>query len=258
MNSTIEGKSVIVTGASRGIGLAVARACVAQGALVFAGARTVGDDLRSVTPYTLQVDLAHADGPAALVDLATRTAGGVDVLVNNVGAAEARPGGFLSIGDADWQWALDVNFFSAVRATRAALPSLIERQGSIVTVGSVNSRRPDVNVADYSAAKAALTNLSKALAEEFGPVGVRINTVSPGPVSTDVWTGPDGIGAAAARAAGITQSELIARLPALTGISTGALTTPAEVADLVVYLAGRSANISGADLVIDGGLLKTV
>jgi NAD(P)-dependent dehydrogenase (short-subunit alcohol dehydrogenase family) len=110
-----------------------------------------------------------------------------------------------------------------------------------------------------SAAKAALSNLGKALAEEFGARGLRVNTISPGPVRTDLWTSPGGPGDVLARRAGVALEDFTDQLPSAIGLSTGRFADPEEIAALVVFLAsGRVANMSGADLVIDGGMLKTV
>ena len=131
----------------------------------------------------MEVDLRTADGPARLIDAAVAAFGGLDILVNNVGAVRPRTGGFLSVTDEEWLSTLTINFLAAVRTTRAALPHLLDRgAGSIVTVGSVNAALPDPLVIDYSAAKAALANFSKSLSKEVGPRGIRVNTVSPGPV----------------------------------------------------------------------------
>lgn len=129
---------------------------------------------------------------AALTEL-----GGLDILVNNVGAGDVdtlKLGGFLDADDDQWRDLLDLNLFSAVWASRAALPSLIARRGAIVNVSSINARVPAPGPVGYSEAKAALTALGKRLAEEFGPQGVRVNTISPGPVGTGLWRDPDGFG----------------------------------------------------------------
>src|SRR4051794_32708647 len=110
--------------------------------------------------------------------------GRVDVLVNNVGAVKLRLDGFLALGDQDFEWAMQPTFFSAVRACRAALPHMVEQGGgAIVNIASVNAFfQPDGATIDYGAAKAALLNLSKSLAQEFGGRGVHVNAISPGPV----------------------------------------------------------------------------
>ena len=114
----------------------------------------------------------------------------IDILVNNVAAAPARPGGFGDITDEDWQASLTLNLMAAVRTTRAALPVMLAAgKGAIVNVGSANAFLPDPAVMDYSAAKAALANFSKSLSKEAGPHGVRVNTISPGPVATTCGSG---------------------------------------------------------------------
>jgi NAD(P)-dependent dehydrogenase (short-subunit alcohol dehydrogenase family) len=111
----------------------------------------------------------------------------------------------------------------------------------------------------YSEAKAALTAFGKRLSEEFGPLGVRVNTVSPGVVGTRIWRGPDMVGARLAAAQGISQEELLAALPGQFGIASRRISEAEEVAALVTFLvSGKAANIVGADFVIDGGTLKTI
>ncbi|NJP92613.1 SDR family oxidoreductase [Nonomuraea sp. FMUSA5-5] len=229
-----------------------------EGYQVVAGARNIGDEIRRITPFAVSVDLGTPDGPGRLIDTAMAELGGIGLLVNNVaGTTGPHPGGFLSVSDDDWRHALDLTLFSAIRASRAALPSIVERRGHLINIGSVNARRPAPHLVDISAAKAALANLGKALAEEFGPRGVRVNTISPGLVRTAVWTEPGSTGDVLASRAGISCEELLSTLPATFGMSTGQITEPAEIAALVVFLAsGRAPNINGSDLVIDGGLRK--
>jgi putative oxidoreductase len=258
MHTALEGKTAVVTGASRGIGLAIAEGLSREGAQVIAGARQPGGrlaDLDGVIPVA--VDLATADGPRHLVERAQAEFGGVDVLVNNVGAFEARTQGFGAVTDDDWQRTFEINLFSAVRAIRAALPSLVERAGAIINVSSINARVPQPPVVDYAAAKAALTNLSRTLAEELGPQGVRVNTVSPGPTQTSAWEAPEGFGAALARASGTSLEQFLADFPSAAGLSTERMTEPEEVAAIVVLLAsGAARNVNGSDWVIDGGQAK--
>jgi len=145
-----------------------------------------------------------------------------------------------------------------VRTTRAALPSLIRQSGAIVNVSSNGARMPSSGPAPYTTAKAALTALSKALAEEFGPQGVRVNTVSPGPVRTALWTDPNKYGGQLARTLGVPHEDLLAALPQQTGMLTGRLIEPSEVAALVLQLCSPlTASIIGADYLIDGGIVKT-
>jgi NAD(P)-dependent dehydrogenase (short-subunit alcohol dehydrogenase family) len=262
MDLHLTGKVAVVTGASKGIGLAVAQALAEEGVKVVAGARELPDDLTQLADRfqarLLSVDLSTPQGPARLVDEAVSTFGGLDILVNNVGAVRPRLGGFLSVTDDDWTWGLTIDFLAAVRTTRAAIPHLLARgAGTIVTISSVNAFLPDPTLIDYTAAKAALTNFSKALSKEMGPRGIRVNTVSPGPVTTPLWLAPDGVATAFARAGG-GDAEAVARHVAESAV-TGRFTQPQEVADLVLLLASdRAGNVTGADFVIDGGLITTL
>src|SRR6185436_7547328 len=155
MNLELEGKVVVVTGASKGIGLAVTHALADEGALVVAGARSAFS-VEGVT--ALAVDLAAPDGPAQLVQRAIDEHGRVDVLVNNVGGVRLRLDGFLGTSDEEFEWAMQMNFFSALRATRAALVPMVKQgSGAIVNVASVNAFfQPDAGTIDYGAAKTAL------------------------------------------------------------------------------------------------------
>ncbi|GAA0247839.1 oxidoreductase [Cryptosporangium japonicum] len=262
MNLHLYGKTAVVTGASKGIGLAIAQALVGEGANVVTGSRQLGPELKELAAHAsvhpVAVDLTDPDGPRTLVDAAVETYGGVDVLVNNVGSVHPRTGGFLSVSDEDWTATLTVNLLVAVRTVRAALPRMLERgAGSIVTIASVNASLPDPLVIDYSAAKSALVNFSKALSKEVGPRGIRVNTISPGPVSTDLWLGDNGVAATVSQANSRSPEEIAAAAAA--DAVTGRFSTPAEVAALVLLLAGdRAENVTGADFVIDGGLTTSV
>lgn len=257
---TTEPKRVaVVTGAGRGIGLAIVRGLVEDGYTVVAASRTVTAPLKDLTPDAIEADLGDPDEPARVVRHALDQHGGVDVLVNNVAGTSKPPGGFLELDDEAWLHTFNVTFLSNVRATRAALPSLLERRGAVINISSVNAKLPQPRLVAQSAVKAAVTNLGKALAEEFGGRGLRVNTISPGPVWTDLWTSPGGPGDQLARRAGAELEEFKDRLPAAVGLSTGEFARPEEIAALVVFLAsGKVANMSGADLVLDGGMTKTM
>ena len=187
--------------------------------------------------------------------------GRVDVLVNNVGAVRIRVDGFLGTSDDEFEWAMRMNFFIAVRTTRAVVPAMVAQGGgAIVNVASVNAFfQPDAGTIDYGAAKAALVNFSKSLAQEFGPSGIHVNCVSPGPVGTDLWLGEHGVAATVAAATGVdadTARQTV--IEGIGGFATGRFTTPEEVATLVAILASdRTGNVTGANYVIDGGLIKT-
>jgi NAD(P)-dependent dehydrogenase (short-subunit alcohol dehydrogenase family) len=133
--------------------------------------------------------------------------------------------------------------------------------GAIVNIASVNAFfEPDGGTVDYGAAKAAVVNLAKSLSQEFGPRGIRINSVSPGPVSTDLWLGEGGVADTVAKATGVDPETARKNVVAsIGGFATGRFTTPEEVATLVVMLASpRTGNVTGANYVIDGGLIKTL
>jgi NAD(P)-dependent dehydrogenase (short-subunit alcohol dehydrogenase family) len=194
MDLDLAGRGAVVTGGSKGIGLAIARGLAAAGARVTVGARKSSADLdelaRTGQVQVVLADLADPEGPASLI---AQAGDRIDVLVNNVGGAPARTGGFLSITDAEWHATIELDLMAAVRTTRAALPAMLAAgTGAIVTTCSVNARLPDPAVMDYSVAKAGLASFCKALSKEVGPQGIRVNTVSPGPVATDLWLGQDG------------------------------------------------------------------
>jgi NAD(P)-dependent dehydrogenase (short-subunit alcohol dehydrogenase family) len=258
MDLQLTGKVAVVTGANKGIGLAITKALVAEGARVVAGSLSTEnlDGLDGVT--AVSVDLLGEDGPALLVRNAIDEHGRLDVLVNNVGAVRIRVEGFLGTSDQEFEWALQMNFFTGLRATRAALGPMLERgSGSIVNIASVNSFfQPDAATVDYGVAKAAVVNLSKSLSQEFGPKGIRVNCVSPGQVSTDLWLGEHGVAATFADATGVDADTI--RTAATAGIATGRFSTPEEVATLVTMLASDlTANVTGVNYVVDGGLIKT-
>src|SRR6478735_7620537 len=261
MDLDLKGKVVVVTGASKGIGLAIARAFADEGARVVAGARNTGslDGLPGISAVAL--DLAAPEAPGKLVAHALEKHGRLDVLVNNVGAVRLRLEGFLGTSDEEFAWGMNMNFYSALRAMRAAIKQMLtQASGSIVSVASVNAFfQPDAGTIDYGAAKAALVNLSKSLSQEFGPRGIRVNCVSPGPVVTDLWFGAGGVADTVAKATGSDADSARDKVVAsIGGFATGRFTTPEEVAALVVMLAsGRIANVTGSEFVIDGGLIKT-
>ena len=262
MDLELSGKIAVVTAASKGIGLAIVRALSAEGAHVVAGARDISrlEGIEHVT--AVSVDLATAQGPGQLLAAAIEKHGRVDVLVNNMGAVRLRMNGFLAVSDEEFEWALQMNFFAALRATRAAITQMLTQGGgAIVNVSSVNAFfQPDGGTIDYGAAKAALANLTKSLSQEFGPRGIRINDVSPGPVSTDLWLGAGGVAETVGKAMGVDPDTARKKvIESIGGFATGRFTTPEEVATLVVMLASeRTGNVTGSNYVIDGGLIKTL
>jgi NAD(P)-dependent dehydrogenase (short-subunit alcohol dehydrogenase family) len=262
VNLELDGKVAVVTGASQGIGYQVARALCEEGVRVAAGALRGSDELSALAEQhevaVVLGDLTTSTGCQALVDEAVSRFGRLDLLVNNVGGVRPRTAGFAAVPDDEWQWALETNLFSAVRATRAALPHLLAAAPSaIVTICSVNATLPDPGVIDYSAAKAALRSFCKSLSKELGPAGVRVNTVSPGPVETALWLGPGGVAESVGAASGLAPDAV--KQAAVADTATRRFTRPEEVARTVLLLAsGTVGNLTGADVLIDGGMVATV
>ncbi|WP_219412828.1 SDR family NAD(P)-dependent oxidoreductase [Pseudonocardia nigra] len=268
MDLELQNKVAVVTGASKGIGLAVTRTLLGEGARVVAASRKPGPELDALAGADLvhvPVDLTEPDGPAQLIATAVREFGGLDILVNNAGGPP--PGvrlpqfGFLTPGDADWQLMFEFNLFSVVRAVRAAIPAMLERGGgAIVNVSSGNARQPGPMNVDYSAAKAGVNTLTLALSEEFGPQGIRVNTVSPGPVRTAWWTEEGGAADIIAGAAGTDRDTVMDTVaPEMMKLTTGRLVDPQEVADVIALpVSPRSASTTGADFAVDAGFFKAV
>ena len=259
MDLQLEDKVAVVTGASKGIGLAIVHTLVNEGMHVVGGALTV-DSLEQIDRVTaVAVDLVDPAGSTRLIGEALDRHGRIDVLVNNVGGVKLRLGGFLDVSDEEFERSMQLNFYAALRATRAAVAAMIPQGGGvIVNVASVNSFfHPDGLVIDYGAAKAALLNVAKALSQELGPRGIRVNSVSPGPVATDLWLGEHGVAATIAAASGVDADAV--RNEAIASMPTGRFTTPEEVATLVAVLASPlTGNVTGSNYVIDGGLVKTM
>lgn len=260
MDMNLADKIVVVTGASRGIGLAVSQAFVAAGAFVVAGARNNSPDLGALedagSALFVAADLATAEGPRALVEAAAAR-GGVDVLVNNTGAVATRFGGILSVTDEEWDAALAVNFMSAVRTTREALPHMLARGGgAVVMIGSVNATLPEPNIVDYSATKAALASYAKSLSKEFGPKEFASTRSVPGrsrPICGSPTAGWRPV------RLGQRRDRRRRRRLRLRRCTDGPLHHPGEVADLAVFLASsRSGNTTGADVRVDGGYVATL
>ncbi|GAB3450467.1 SDR family NAD(P)-dependent oxidoreductase [Actinophytocola sediminis] len=260
MDLRLTGKTALVTGASRGIGLAIVRTLIAEGVTVVGAARTVSKELADSGAHVITADLATAAGPGELVETVLDQHGDLDILVNNVGGGDASDlRAFFDYDDDIWRKVFDLNFFSTVRACRAAVPSVVRRNGLIVNVSSVGARMPHTGPVPYTTAKAALNAFGKALAEEYGDQGVRVVTVTPGPTRTPLWTDPDGFGGAVAAAQGVPHADLIAGLATASGIRSGQLVEPEQVASLVAYLASpQAASMTGNEYLVDGGAIKTV
>ncbi|MFC0843032.1 oxidoreductase [Streptomyces noboritoensis] len=260
MELNLAGKTAVVTGASRGVGLAITRQLVDEGVRVVGAARTITAELKEAGAHPVAVDLSTPQGAEELAAQALAALGGVDILVNNIGGGDTfNLDGFLATDDALWAHSFEVNLFGTVRVTRLLLPSILERRGSVVNISSMTARLPGTGPIEYGAAKAGLNAFGKALSEEFGPQGVRVNTVSPGPTRTAIWEADDSFGALLAEANGVGHHEFVSGVPAAMGMTIGRMVEPEEVAAVVAFLASdRAAGITGADYVVEGGGIKTV
>lgn len=246
----------VVSGGTKGIGAAVVERLRADGYVVVTGSRSAEpSETEGLT--VVRADLGSAEGVETLA-AAGLARGPVTALVNNVGQFDFRAS-FLEVTDEQWTHGFSVNVLSAVRLTRALLPSLLETGGAVVNVSSINARLPFPMVVDYSAHKAAMTNLTTALSEEFAPRGVRVNTVSPGPVLTPGTTGDGGTADYLATAAGTTREHMLeSGMPEAMRVTMGRLGGADDVAAAVSFLLGPEARwITGSDLVVDGGVMKT-
>jgi NAD(P)-dependent dehydrogenase (short-subunit alcohol dehydrogenase family) len=254
----LQGKRALVTGGTKGIGAAVVATLRAAGATVLTSARSRPENLAHADEF-VTADVATADGCAVVANAVRDRLGGTDIIVHVVGGSSAPAGGFAVLDDNEWLKALDQNLFAAVRLDRALLPSMIEQgSGVIIHVTSIQRQLPlpEATIA-YAAAKAALSNYSKALSKEVSPKGVRVIRVSPGWVETDAAIG---LVEEIARRNG-TDYEGGRRIvmDSLGGIPLGRPAKPQEVADLIAFLVSpRAASITGAEYVIDGGTVPTV
>jgi NAD(P)-dependent dehydrogenase (short-subunit alcohol dehydrogenase family) len=263
MDLGLAGKTAVVTGGSKGTGLAVVRTLLGEGMRVVAGSRRNTPKLKETAATHVPVDLTTPEGAAELVNRAVAELGGIDVLVNNVGIGDTDDllagalNTLIDLPDEAWRQTFDLHFYSALRVTRTALPSLIERKGVVVNVSSAGARIVSAGPAHYNVAKAALNALTKVIAEQFGGRDVRAITVSPGPISTGVWTDPDGLIGRVGRAQGLSHEEFVRQMTDSLGASTGRISTPDEVARAIAFLAAPN-NINGAEIAVDGGIVKNV
>ncbi len=252
MNLNLNGRRVLITGGSKGVGAAVVALFREEGAQVLTAARTRPADLPD--ELFVAADLTTAEGCATVADAVSDRLGGVDIMVHVLGGSSAPGGGFAALGEEEWQRELDINLFPAVRLDRALLPGMLAQgDGVIIHVTSIQRELPlPESTTAYAAAKAALSTYSKSLSKEVSPKGVRVVRVSPGWIETE---------AAVALAERIAQDagtdyaggkQII--MESLGGIPIGRPSKPAEVANLIGFLASPlAATITGTEYVIDGG-----
>jgi NAD(P)-dependent dehydrogenase (short-subunit alcohol dehydrogenase family) len=256
MDLQLAGRVVLVTGGSDGLGAALVRTLVAEGARVAFCARdetrlqAVAEQAAAAGPGEVLPVVADVRDPAALerfVAAATDRWDAVHALVNNAGASSAGP--FEQQTDEVWQADLDLKLHAAVRASRLVLPHLRRAGGgSIVNSLAVAARAPGAGSMPTSVTRAAGLALTKALSKEFGPAGVRVNAVLIGLVRSGQWERN-------AAAQNIPVDELYERMGSTAGIPLGRFGQPQEFADLVAFLlSARGAYITGAAINLDGGL----
>lgn len=263
MNLGIEGRVAVVTGASRGIGRAVAGALAAEGVRLVLSAR--GEDRLAAEAASLRAggadviavagDMAAPEATDALVGAALERHGHVDILVNNAGSDS----GHLPIDrltDGDWEEAFGLYVISPMRLTVAVLPAMREqRWGRIVNVASYTARVPEPFCAPYAAAKAAIVNATRNLSRTYGAEGITANSVLPGLTDTEgVRSNFD----EAAAASGRSPEEILTRMLARAPIDVGRPGTPGEVAAMVAFLCSEAAAwITGVAVNVDGGTIRS-
>jgi 3-oxoacyl-[acyl-carrier protein] reductase len=241
MDLGLQGRTAVVTGATRGIGAAVAAGLEAEGARVIGVSRATG------------VDVTDPAAPERIAELA---GGPVDILVNNAGTSWARP--LEALPDADWQAQWELNVMGPMRLMRRFAPEMAGRGwGRIVTVASSAGKRPTLTNAAYSVTKAAQLSLSRAFADAYAARGVLCNAVAPGAVASPLWVGDGGLGDQTGAAAGVSRAEALGRQAAR--IPLGRLAEPDEVARVVVFLCSEAAStVAGAAWSVDGGTVATI
>jgi len=239
----LAGKRALVTGASGGIGAAIARGLHGAGAAVgLSGTRTAPLEALAAElgagAHVLPCDLADAAAVEALPKQAAEAMGGVDILVNNAGIT--RDGLFMRMSDADWQDVIDVNLTAAMRLARGVLRAMMKaRWGRIVNISSVVGATGNPGQANYVAAKAGLVGMTKALALEVATRGITVNAVAPGFIATAMTD----------RLTDAQKAAILGQIP------SGEMGTPEDVAAAVLFLAGPGARyVTGHTLHVNGGL----
>jgi 3-oxoacyl-[acyl-carrier protein] reductase len=264
MDLGLEGKACVVTGASRGIGLATSRMLCAEGASVLLVARGA-DALEEAAvecraaggaAETLVLDVTDADAGERMAGACAERFGSVDVLVNNAGVASWRD--LDEIPEADWYAAWELNVMAPLRAMRAVIPPMLERGwGRVVNVASSAAKRPSARMAEYSVAKAAQLSLSRLYADRCAGQGVLVNAICPGPVGSEMWMQPGGLLDQAAALSGESREQALEQTAAKRPI--GRLGDVDEIAAAIVFLSSeRASYVAGAAWSVDGGSVQVI
>lgn len=253
-----QGKRALVTGGTKGMGLAIVKRLAESGATVLTTARSIPTNGDIAGVRFVQADITKPEGTALLVKAVKEKLGGVDILINTVGGSSTPPGGALALTEEDWLETLNLNLLGSVRLDSALLPMMVEQgKGAIIHISSIQRKLPlyETTLA-YAASKAALTTYSKGISKEFSPKGIRINTIAPGFIQTEA---ADRMIDRIATAAGSREAALQELMSSLGGIPIGRPGLPEEVAELAAFLVSdRSASITGSEFTIDGGTVPTV
>ncbi len=264
MNLGLAGRRALVTGGSKGIGRAIARALAEEGARVAITARgkeallNVASELTEFDVLTIQADATNQDDVRAVVARVADVLGGLDILVNNVGGP-GRFGGFKDLTDADWRAAFDLNVLSLVHFVQAAEQHLRESaHGRIINISSISGIQPGAFNPHYTVTKAATINLSKYLANYFAKDGVLVNVVCPGPVHSESWE--DNIHRLASERGmrfeeiwKLVEAEESAKIP------LGRVGEGQDIAGFVAFVASDRANwVTGSCFHVNGGKLRTI
>ena len=257
MDLQLKGKVAVVTGASKGIGRAIAEGLAAEGmklVLVARSADLLQELAKSLPTESLAqaVDLRDVTVPAQVVAAAVKTFGGIDLVVNNAGATKR--GDFLQLTDDDWADGYALKFFGAMRLSRAAWPHLMTRQGSIISIIGIGGRTGQAEFAIGGSVNAASMNLTKVLADRGVTDGVRVNAINPGAIATErLQVRIRNF----AKEQGISEAEAAVKLPRSMGIAR--FGEPAEIAQTVAFLASsQAAYLQGAVIDVDGGQTRTL
>ena len=257
MNLNLTDKVAIITGASRGIGRAIAQRLSAEGMKLVIAARTeslLDEVAQSCATEVLPValDLREATAAQNLIDRAVAHFGGVDVLVNNAGATKR--GEFLTLSEDDWTDGFALKFFSSVRCARAAWPHLQTRHGAIINIIGVGGRTGSAEFAIGGSVNAALMNLTKVLADKGLAEGVKVNAINPGSIATERLKTRI---ATVAAEQNLSPEAAATKMASKLGVAR--FGTPDEIARAVAYLASdASSYCQGAILDVDGGQTRTL